>query len=149
MQRKFHIILLTFKTSMFMKQKLLLLLSFMLVTLGLQAEEVSIKFSEQGYANAQEVTECKIGNDVVVTFSKGDNSSTTPKYYNTGTAFRLYAKNTMTITVPSNATIYSVVMTTGSGDYVVNSGSKVTSGTLVISSTICSTRNCHFLFSKE
>ena len=118
-----------------MKQKLLLVLGFMLVTLGLQAEEVSIKFSEQGYANAQEVTECKIGNDVVVTFSKGGNSSTTPKYYNTGTAFRLYAKNTMTIAVPSNATINSVVMTTGEGEYVVNSGSTVTPGALVISGT--------------
>ena len=118
-----------------MKQKLLLVLSFMLVTLGLQAETVSITFSEQGYENAQEVTECKIGNDVVVTFSKGGNSSTTPKYYNTGKAFRLYAKNTMTITVPSNATINSVVMTTGSGSYVVNPGSTVTPGTLAIDGT--------------
>ena len=95
-----------------MKQKLLLVLSFMLVTLGLQAEEVSVKFSEKGYTNSQVVTSCEFGNGITATFSKGSNANTSPAYYNTGSAFRLYGGNTMTITAPSNVTINSVVMTT-------------------------------------
>ena len=119
---------------MFMKQKLLLVLSFMLVTLGLQAEEVSVKFSEKGYTNSQVVTSCEFGNGVTATFSKGSNANTSPAYYNTGSAFRLYGGNTMTITAPSNVTINSVVMTTTS-DKKVHAESKVTPGTLTVSGT--------------
>ena len=119
---------------MFMKQKLLLVLSFMLVTLGLQAEEVSVKFSEKGYTNSQVVTSCEFGNGITATFSKGSNANTSPAYYNTGSAFRLYGGNTMTITAPSNVTINSVVMTTTS-DKKVHAESKVTPGTLTVSGT--------------
>ena len=99
------------------------------------AEEVTVKFSEQGYTNAQEVTELTINSDLTVTFDKGGNSSTTPKYYNTGAAYRLYAKNTMTITANNGCIINSVSMTTGSGDYVVNAESTVSNGTLAINGT--------------
>ena len=99
------------------------------------AEEVTVKFSEQGYTNAQEVTELTINSDLTVTFDKGENSSTTPKYYNTGAAYRLYAKNTMTITANNGCIINSVSMTTGSGDYVVNAESTVSNGTLAINGT--------------
>ena len=99
------------------------------------AEEVTVKFSEQGFENAQEVTEMIINSNLTATFDKGGNSSTTPKYYNTGNAYRLYAKNTMTITANNGYTINSVSMTTGSGEYVVNAASTVTSGTLAINGT--------------
>ena len=69
------------------------------------AEEVTVKFSEQGFENAQEVTEMIINSNLTATFDKGGNSSTTPKYYNTGNAYRLYAKNTMTITANNGYTI--------------------------------------------
>lgn len=98
------------------------------------AEEVTAKFSEQGYANAQEVTELIINSNLTVTFDKGANT-TTPKYYNTGNAYRLYAKNTMTITANNGYIINSVSMTTGSGEYVVNAESTVTEGTLAINGT--------------
>ena len=62
------------------------------------ADEVTVTFSDLGYENAQEVTELTINEHLKATFSKGGNSSTTPKYYNTGKAYRLYAMNTMTIT---------------------------------------------------
>ena len=99
------------------------------------AEEVTVTFSEQGYANAQEVTEMVINSNLTATFDKGGNASTTPKYYNTGKAYRLYAKNTMTITANNGYIINSVSMTTGSGEYVVNAESTVTSGTLAINGT--------------
>ena len=99
------------------------------------AEEVTVTFSEQGYENAQEVTELIINSDLTATFDKGGNTSTTPKYYNTGKAYRLYAKNTMTITANNGCVINSISMTTGSGDYVVNAESTVTSGTLAINGT--------------
>ena len=98
------------------------------------AEEVTVTFSKQGYENAQEVTELIINSNLTATFDKGGNS-TTPKYYNTGKAYRLYAKNTMTITANNGYKINSVSMTTGSGDYVVNAESTVTSGTLAINGT--------------
>lgn len=101
---------------------------------AVQAEEVTVTFSEQGYANTQEVTELVINNYLTATFSPGENT-TTPKYYNTGSAFRLYAKNTMTITGANNATINSITLTTGSGDNVVNAGSTVSAGTLAIDGT--------------
>lgn len=99
------------------------------------AEEVTVTFSEQGYENAQEVTEMVINSNLTATFDKGGNASTTPKYYNTGKAYRLYAKNTMTITANNGYIINSVSMTTGSGEYVVNAESTVTSGTLAINGT--------------
>lgn len=105
------------------------------------AEEVTVKFSEQGFENAQEVTEMIINSNLTATFDKGGNSSTTPKYYNTGNAYRLYAKNTMTITANNGYTINSVSMTTGSGEYVVNAASTVTSGTLAINGTNATINN--------
>ena len=105
------------------------------------AEEVTVTFSEQGYENAQEVTEMVINSNLTATFDKGGNASTTPKYYNTGKAYRLYAKNTMTITANNGYIINSVSMTTGSGEYVVNAESTVTSGTLAINGTTATISN--------
>ena len=113
---------------------------FSLVSLA-TAEEVTVTFSEQGYENAQEVTEMVINSNLTATFDKGENASTTPKYYNTGKAYRLYAKNTMTITANNGYIINSVSMTTGSGEYVVNAESTVTSGTLAINGTTATISN--------
>ena len=96
------------------------------------ADEVTVTFSDLGYENAQEVTELTINEHLKATFSKGGNSSTTPKYYNTGKAYRLYAMNTMTITANNGCVINAVSMATGSGDYVVNAASTVSKGTLAI-----------------
>ena len=57
----------------------------------------SITFSEKGYSNAQDFDGQTITlGDAKLAFSKGS-GSTTPKYYNAGTAMRLYGGNTLTI----------------------------------------------------
>lgn len=117
-----------------MKQKLLLFLGCMLMVMGMRAEKVTVTFSEQGYENAQDVTKLELGESFIATFDKGSNSNA-PKYYSTGKALRLYGGNRMEITAPQNATIISVVLETGSGNYVVNSSSKVSNGTLGIDGT--------------
>lgn len=64
---------------------------------------------DQSYANAQDFDGQTIQLDETIsaTFSKGT-GSTTPKYYDTGTAMRLYAGNTMVI---SGSNILKVVLT--------------------------------------
>lgn len=100
-----------------------------------QAAEVSVTFSELGYTNAQEVSSLTMDDNISVAFDKGTNSNT-PKYYNTGTAFRLYGGNTMTIESSNSAVVINTVtITSQSGDYVINSESTVTAGTLTIDGT--------------
>ena len=66
----------------------------------------SITFSEKGYSNAQDFDGQTITlGDATLSFSKGT-GSTTPKYYNTGTAMRLYGGNSLTIS--SSKTITKV-----------------------------------------
>ena len=113
-------------------KKILLSILCLFSIIAVRAEEVTVTFSDKGYANAQEVTAMTINDYLDAAFSQGANTNTTPKYYNTGAAYRLYAKNTMTITAKDGVIINSITMTTGSGDYVVNSGSTVSAGTLAI-----------------
>ena len=113
-------------------KKILLSILCLFSIFAVHAEEVTVTFSDKGYANAEEVTAMTINDYLAATFSQGANTNTTPKYYNTGAAYRLYAKNTMTITAADGVIINSITMTTGSGEYVVNSGSTVSAGTLDI-----------------
>ena len=73
----------------------------------------TIDFSEQEYANGEEVVTAT-ADGVTFTFDKGTNS-TAPKYYNTGTAVRMYGSNTLTVAA-AGKTITSIVFTFGSGD---------------------------------
>ena len=69
-----------------------------------------------GYENGEEVTTVSIDENVTVTFDKG-NGSSTPKWYSTGSAVRVYAQNTMTVSVNSSKiTITGVEFTFGSDD---------------------------------
>lgn len=73
-------------------------------------EEVTVTFNatQQGYSNAQEVTE--------ITFTKGITATlSNSKYYNTGTAIRVYAGGTFTIT-STIGNITKIKFTFGSGD---------------------------------
>ena len=63
--------------------------------------ESSVVFAELGYENAQEVTDVVLDENVSVTFAKGS-GSTTPKYYDDGTAIRAYGGNTFTVNVGGN-----------------------------------------------
>ena len=77
------------------------------------SSEKSITFSEQGYANGADVTTVTMDN-CTLTFDQGAGSNH-PKYYTSGTAVRCYPKNTLTIT--SENTISSIVVSTASGSY--------------------------------
>lgn len=113
-------------------KKILLSILCLFSIVAVRADEVTVTFADLGYENAQEVTELAINGSLTATFDKGGNASTTPKYYNTGNAFRLYGQNTMTITAADGTTINSIVMTTGTGSHVVNAESTVSCGALTI-----------------
>ena len=74
---------------------------------------ISIDFSAQGFENAEEVKELTI-QGITITPDKGS-GSTTPKYYNTGTALRLYGGNTLTLSSSGN-NIEKVEITFSSGE---------------------------------
>lgn len=73
-------------------------------------KEVTFDFSTFGYTNGQEVTEVKLGG-ITMTFDA--NGGISSKWYNTGTAVRLYAGNQLTIS--SNNVIRSVIFICASG----------------------------------
>ena len=81
-------------------RKFLTLFASVLLAASAWAATVTIDFSQQGYANAQEVTTLTVSG-VTVTFDKGTNS-TTPKYYTTGTGVRVYGSNTITVSASEN-----------------------------------------------
>lgn len=68
--------------------------------------------SEQQYSNGAAVSSATVDANVSLTFAKGSNSNA-PKYYDSGTAIRLYGGNTMTVS--STQTITSIVITFGTG----------------------------------
>ena len=105
-----------------MKQRFTVLLAALLLlatssfTWGQSRAVASIDFSEQGYTNAQSMdgVDIAIDDNTSVRFDKATGSNE-PKYYNTGTAIRAYAHNTITFTsITGNFT--SIVLTPGSGD---------------------------------
>lgn len=75
-------------------------------------ETIELTATAQGYTNAQEVTSVSSDN-VTINFNKGTNSNT-PKYYNTGTAVRVYGGGYFV--VESDKTIVKIVLTFGSSD---------------------------------
>ena len=77
--------------------------------------EASIDFSQQGYANAQDLdgVVIEIDDNVSIVFNKNTGNNG-PKYYNTGTAIRAYAGNNFVVS--STSTITSITLTFGSGD---------------------------------
>ena len=74
--------------------------------------EVTIVASEQGIGNSTEVETLTAG-PITVTFNKGSNSNA-PKYYSSGTAFRVYGGNYFTVSSDKN--IVKIVLTYGSSD---------------------------------
>ena len=69
-------------------------------------------FSQMGYDSGAAFSEDQV-EDVTVTANKAS-GSTTPAYYSTGTALRLYGGNTLTLTAPTNIT--SIQFTINYGD---------------------------------
>ncbi len=103
--------------------------------------EITIVFSTLGFENAAEMTKITLTDGTTLTFDGGGNTNT-PKYYNTGTNIRIYAKNTMTINAGSKkiATIeitcdtYNGTIYNASGDVTAN-GTKMTIDGSLLKST--------------
>lgn len=72
----------------------------------------TIVMSEQGFSNTQSITTVN-GESATVTFAQGSGSNS-PKYYDSGSAVRVYPNNT--ITVSSEQTIISITIEFGSSD---------------------------------
>ncbi|MBR6978285.1 MAG: hypothetical protein IKH88_00430 [Prevotella sp.] len=86
---------------MMKKLQHLLLLSIILGICSMaKAGEVTIKLSEQGYDNAEDVSTLTV-DGITLTFSKA-NGSYSPKYYNIGNAVRIYGGNTLTVDADSH-----------------------------------------------
>ncbi|MBR1927435.1 MAG: chitobiase/beta-hexosaminidase C-terminal domain-containing protein [Bacteroidales bacterium] len=86
--------------------------TFEKVSAGVTSPE-TITFSQQGYENAEEVTDVS-GTNCTISFNKGTNNSNAPKYYNAGTAIRAYGGNTFTVS--SEKTISKIELSFGSSD---------------------------------
>ena len=86
--------------------------------------------ANQGYENAEDVTSFTIGAGVSAALANGGNSNG-PKYYTSGTALRMYGKNTITL---SGATMTKVEFTLTGSDaqkqLEANVGSYELSGTI-------------------
>ena len=72
----------------------------------------TIVMSEQGFSNQQSVTSVS-GTSATIAFAQS-NGSNPPKYYDSGTAVRVYPSNT--ITISSELNIVSITFTFGSSD---------------------------------
>ena len=74
--------------------------------------DLSIDMSEQDFSNADPVEEIVVDEDsnTIITFAKGNNKNVAPTYYDSGTAVRCYAANT--ITISSDYNIASIELTT-------------------------------------
>lgn len=84
-----------------------------------QGNEVTIDLAAQGYENAQTIESLTVGG-VTLTFDKGSNSSNVPKYYNTGTAVRLYAGNSMTVSAQKAVTGVKLTFSSGEGSNAIS-----------------------------
>ena len=74
---------------------------------------VTIDLTTQGYTNATEVTGLTV-DGVTVAFDKGSNTSNAPKWYDSGSAVRVYAGNTFAIS--ASKAIASIKLIYGTGD---------------------------------
>ena len=69
---------------------------------------ITVTFSTLGFENAQELSTITLVDGTTLTFDKGGNNST-PKYYVSGAAIRLYPKNS--VTVNASKKIDNIVLT--------------------------------------
>ena len=75
---------------------------------------VVITASELGLENSTDVT---ILNDGLLSFAKGTNESSAPKYYTSGSAIRMYVGNTLTIAAPEGCVLTKVAFEFVSPEY--------------------------------
>ena len=92
----------------------------------------SIKASDLGLANAVDFTGMTIGNNAVTVTASKASGSNAPKYYDSGSAVRFYAKNTLVFTPANGVTISKIVLSTVSNAYNLTSAVTMNNGTLTL-----------------
>ena len=113
------------------------LLAFLAVPLGMRGQtrtEVTWTASAQGYSNAESLDGVSIELDdyITIQFDKNDGSNA-PAYYTTGSAARLYSKNSLTVTPASGYQITGMTLTFSGTSNTGTLGASV--GTYSLSST--------------
>ena len=78
---------------------------------------VEILASASGIANEAVLTTLNSG---LLTFAKGTNENTDPKYYDNGTAFRMYTGNTLKVKAPAGCVLTKVVFAFVSSEYATS-----------------------------
>jgi len=91
------------------------------------ADPTWIDLTAQGYENGDEVTEV-VGANGILTFDTGT-GSTSPKWYDSGSAVRIYANNTITVTAKAGYAIESVEFSVTSGSMGNDKGTSNPEGT--------------------
>ena len=71
---------------------------------------ITLDFSTMGYENTEDVTTVNLTDGTTLTFGAGTNRNA-PKYYNSGTAIRMYPTNTLTVRAANGKTLASIVLT--------------------------------------
>jgi hypothetical protein len=103
-------------------------LTFTDTGLTASSNKITVDLNEQGFTDKQEVKSLTLSDGTTITFSAED-SETSPTFYTSGGAVRLYARNSVTIQGASKG-IGKVVLTCHSysgTDYVGNADSSATS----------------------
>ena len=94
----------------------MLLVTVMAVGSVFAQTSVTTTFSENGYGNGDAVTSVVMDQNITLTFDQGTNANNAPKYYNTGSALRLYGGNTMTVVPAQGVTITGLAISFSTGE---------------------------------
>lgn len=94
--------------------------------------DVSIDFSAQGYENQQEIKDVTLSDGTKLSFNAGDNNNA-PKYYNSGSAIRMYPSNYFTVTASKKIAEITINCSLNNGE-VCNAEGQVTAspGTVAV-----------------
>ena len=71
---------------------------------------ITVDFSTMGFANAQDIATLTLSDGTTLAFSAGTNKNG-PKYYNSGSAIRMYPSNFFTVTAAAGKTIAGLTLT--------------------------------------
>ena len=89
------------------------------VKLTSTSSTVTFSFPDLGFANGDEVTTVT-KDGVTISFDKGTNTQNGPKYYNTGTAVRVYGGNTFKVSASKAITKIDFTFSSGEGTNAIS-----------------------------
>ena len=98
------------------------------LTQGVETTTVTYTASTQGYTNAQDVKSITLDANASVAIVSGGGQNST-KYYSSGSALRVYPKNTFTFSVAEGCTIVSIKITSPSSYTISSSKAVLTNAT--------------------